>query len=854
MYLNCVCFIEFCHRTKKQRLMDKSDIDCKMVESNEYEDVYMLNNTSDKNMCENNVIKSELKKITRNNQKQTEEITEKIAIEFEQEQTEKNNNKKIKMENIIPGDMDGKKRNFLNCGRSKLNTSNNYDNKEIIFQQIDIVQKSFYFLMFGVTDDGVSVCCRVLGYKPYLYYSMPKTFSGNENLKILTLHLNESIQNFGKQITSRDTICNIEIVEKTNIMYYDNHKPAKYLKITTTSTYAMKNFLDYTNEPMNNKIIDFKSLELFEDSIDFTIRFMCDLNIVGCCWIELPHGSWSYLHENKYLQDHSQTLCQLNIVIGYEKIIVHQPDDIWSRIAPLRILSFDIECAGRRGIFPQPSIDPIIQIANVVYLQGSSEPIIRNVFVLDTCEPIDGQDLLCFNNEWDMLDKWREFVLKVDPDLLTGYNILNFDLPYLLKRASTLKIDDFALLGRLINERSVTREIDSFSKQMGNRKLTFINITGRVIFDLYPILIREHKLRSFSLNAVSFHFLKEKKEDVHHSLITELHKDSSFTRRRLAIYCAKDAYLPVKLLNKLMCVINYIEMARVTGVPLTYLIMRGQQVKVFSQILRVARKKNLIIPSKTSSSKQAQFEGATVIEPKRGFYKNPIATLDFASLYPSIMIAHNLCFTTLVKSSNTKALKKLNLNNNDIEITPGLKHVFVKSSVKKGILPEILENLLEARKIAKQDLKNETDPQKKSVLDGRQLALKVSANSVYGFTGAQMGKLPCLPISSSVTAYGRQMIQMTQDLVKQNYKSSNIIYGDTDSVMVDFGDVTREDSMKMGKEAAALISKSFIAPIKLEFEKVYHPYLLINKKRYAGLLYTKSDVYDKIDCKGMYNF
>ncbi len=144
------------------------------------------------------------------------------------------------------------------------------------------------------------------------------------------------------------------------------------------------------------------------------------------------------------------------------------------------------------------------------------------------------------------------------------------------------------------------------------------------------------------------------------------------------------------------------------------------------------------------------------------------------------------------------------------------------------------------------------------VLDGRQLALKISANSVYGFTGAQVGKLPCLEISQSVTAFGRKMIEFTKNEVEQRYTIDNgyqfnaeVIYGDTDSVMVKFGVETVAEAMKLGQEAAEYVSEKFVKPIKLEFEKVYYPYLLINKKRYAGLYFTRPDKHDKMDCKGI---
>lgn len=192
---------------------------------------------------------------------------------------------------------------------------------------------------------------------------------------------------------------------------------------------------------------------------------------------------------------------------------------------------------------------------------------------------------------------------------------------------------------------------------MGRRESKSVNFEGRVPFDLLLVLVRDYKLRSYSLNAVSYHFLQEQKEDVHHSIITDLQNGNPQTRRRLAVYCLKDAYLPLRLLEKLMCIINYMEMARVTGVPLASLLTRGQQIKVVSQLLRRAREKGYLMPAHQGTGSDDQFEGATVIEPKKGYYAEPIATLDFSSLYPSIMMAHNLCYTTLLQPGTKEKLK-----------------------------------------------------------------------------------------------------------------------------------------------------------------------------------------------------
>eukprot|EP01102_Stenamoeba_stenopodia_P015985 TRINITY_DN5528_c0_g1_i1.p1 TRINITY_DN5528_c0_g1~~TRINITY_DN5528_c0_g1_i1.p1 ORF type:complete len:618 (+),score=144.96 TRINITY_DN5528_c0_g1_i1:159-1856(+) len=293
-------------------------------------------------------------------------------------------------------------------------------------------------------------------------------------------------------------------------------------------------------------------------------------------------------------------------------------------------------------------------------------------------------------------------------------------------------------------------------------------------------------------------------------------------------------------------------MARVTGVPMGYLLSRGQQIKVISQLYRQAKKEGLLIPYNRSRPADETYEGAYVIQPKPGFYEQPIATLDFTSLYPSIMMAHNLCYTTLLRRSDAQTMSP-----EMYEVTPAGDY-FIRSTVKKGVLPRILENLIAARQKAKDDLKNEKDPQKRAVLDGRQLALKITANSVYGFTGATVGQLPCFEISASVTAYGREMIEYTKKLVEEKYTIANgyshdvvVLYGDTDSVMVKFGVDSVAEAMALGREAASYVTSHFQRPINLDFEKVYYPFLLMKKKRYAGLLWTRPDKHDKMDAKGI---
>uniref|UniRef100_A0A1A8FPQ3 DNA polymerase n=3 Tax=Nothobranchius korthausae TaxID=1143690 RepID=A0A1A8FPQ3_9TELE len=633
------------------------------------------------------------------------------------------------------------------------------------------------------------------------------------------------------------TVLAVDITRKESMYGYHGQRSLDFLRITMAMPRLIAPAKRLLEQGFKFGHFPIQNYQAYEANIDFEIRFMVDSDVVGCCWIELPKGKYRVREEKSHGDTDSQhprkvSLCQYEVDVGWTDLISHPAEGDWQRIAPLRVLSFDIECAGRKGIFPEPDKDPVIQIASMVQRQGETEPFIRTVFTLQPCASIVGSQIFCFTQEKQLLQSWAE-----------GLN-----------RAAALKVTYFPYLGRMRGKQSVLRESSFQSKQMGRRENKTINMEGRVQFDLLQVLLRDYKLRSYTLNAVSFHFLQEQKEDVQHSIITDLQNGNEQTRRRLAVYCLKDAYLPLRLLQKLMCVINYMEMARVTGVPLTYLLSRGQQIKVVSQLLRQAMKQDLVMPVvKTEGGED--YTGATVIEPEKGYYSLPIATLDFSSLYPSIMMAHNLCYTTLLQKGPAE---KLGLSSEDFIKTP-TGDQFVKSSVRKGLLPEILENLLAARKRAKAELKNETDPFKKQVLDGRQLALKISANSVYGFTGAQVGKLPCLEISQSVTGFGRQMIERTKQLVESKYTISNgceadakVIYGDTDSVMVKLGVATVKEAMDIGREAAAWVSSHFTPPIKLEFEKVYYPYLLINKKRYAGLYFSSSaDTHDKMDCKGI---
>ena len=224
----------------------------------------------------------------------------------------------------------------------------------------------------------------------------------------------------------------IEIVEKINIYNYNANKE-EYLKIIL---YDPKNvsFLRDTFEK-GYSIGDFKfDPQTFESKINFPLRFMVDRNVVGMSWVKVESGKYK-------LNKKPISNCQIEAWCSVDDVIPLSTHGEYSKLAPLRILSIDIECSSEGGHFPVPEKDPVIQISNICIEFGAdSEPIVQKMFSFKTCADIVGVDVHSFDKEEDMLKEWRQFVVDLDPDIITGYNISMFDLPYLLNRAEALKI------------------------------------------------------------------------------------------------------------------------------------------------------------------------------------------------------------------------------------------------------------------------------------------------------------------------------------------------------------------------------------------------------------------------------
>ena len=588
-------------------------------------------------------------------------------------------------------------------------------------------------------------------------------------------------------------------------------------------------------------------LKLYESNLDPVLRLMHTTGIQSTGWLD--SGS-----------DCTEANCantDIDITCNNWKNLkpVDKPET-----APFVVASLDIECNSSTGKFPDAEIlgDCCFQIAVSLCSFGSDVPYNKTCFCYkQTDSELEGCTILSYDSERKMLEAFSEYMVEMDIDIITGWNIFGFDMNYIMTRANMVRCSpEFYEMSKLKGHTCEMKVKKLSSSALGDNELKLLPIPGRFIFDMFHEVKKGYKLDSYKLDNVSKLYLGDQKIDMPaKEMFARFREEDPIKLREVAEYCIKDTLLPHKLLSKLCTLINLLEMAKATWVPLCYLVERGQQIKVFSQLTKKAREMGYLVPTiEWGQGLVDGYEGATVLEAQKGAYYTPITALDFEALYPSIMVGHNLCYSTLIMDPVYEN-KKLYP---DLEIETFGNYKFVQNV--PSLIPSILTELKQFRKQAKKDMANSTGSLKE-MYNGKQLAYKISMNSVYGFTGASKGMLPCVPIASSTTMKGRMMIEDTKNYVEKHYPGAKVRYGDTDSVMVEFdvGERKGEEAIKysweLGERAAEECTKLFKKPNNLELEKVYYPYFLYSKKRYAAKLWTQGKDgkmnMDYIDVKGL---
>ena len=396
--------------------------------------------------------------------------------------------------------------------------------------------------------------------------------------------------------------------------------------------------------------------------------------------------------------------------------------------------------------------------------------------------------VITFQHEKELLEYFCNLIKERNPIVIMGYNIFGFDLPYLYNRCELHGIlfqAKSAGMSKDENRIAEYKEIKWSSSAYAYQEFHYFDWEGRVVVDLLPVVKRDYKLNNYKLKTVSTFFLGETKDPMTVKDIFEAYRVGVLQKKtkkvkRCGQYCVQDARLVLLLFEKLQVWIGLLEMARICNVNVMALYTQGQQVKVFSQVYRKCFQENRLVDSFQSldipSNVSFHFDnycGAYVFPPVPGKYKWVIP-FDFTSLYPTTIIAYNIDYSTLVTNENVpdEECNVIKWEEN------GQKYHFRFRKQPMGVIPSLLQSLLQQRNITKKMLKQTKDPLLKTVFDKRQLAYKISANSMYGAMGVQKGYLPFLPGAMCTTAKGRESIQKAASFVQKEH-AGKIIYGDS---------------------------------------------------------------------------
>lgn len=668
---------------------------------------------------------------------------------------------------------------------------------------------------------------------------------------------------------------------------------------------------------------------------------------------------------------------------------------------------------------PKIKGDIVTFIGSTFMYYGETECYKQNCIVLGECSDIDNVEIESCKTEKDVLLKWRDLMIREDPDIIIGYNIFGFDYTFITDRASELGIfDEFLKMSKnkghkCFTEFTGTKRIKETKIVLasGEHQLKYVEMPGRISIDMYNYFRKEVNLNSYKLDSVAqqyigdniirpftytktsttfktknifglevgnficFQSINHSNEDINNGekyKVTKI-KDKSITiQGRLSVnddltirwglakddvtpqdifrltdtgcpkdkaivakYCIQDCRLVHHLFNKLDVLTGFMEMANICSVPLSYIVMRGQGIKLFSFLANECKKINILIPDLSPLKGNEGYEGAVVLPPKCDLYlEDPVAVVDYSSLYPSCEMSEEI-------SHDSKVLCiEYDMDGNEISREgdetynnlPNYKYVDISfptykykknqngtvEKVKTGhkvaryaqfpdgrraVMPSVLEKLLKARKTTRSYIKFKTvtlldgtikegiikekddcilmngdiipkesiksiedtyDDFMKKILDKRQLAYKVTANSLYGGTGAKTSPFYEMDVAASTTAVGRTLLLYAKNVIEDVYGNricntknhgdvrtrAQYIYGDTDSVFFCFyleeldgtkitGKKALEITIQLAIEYGKLATKFLKNPHDLEYEKTFYPFCLLSKKRYVGSLYEE---------------
>jgi DNA polymerase elongation subunit (family B) len=751
----------------------------------------------------------------------------------------------------------------------------------------DKEQQDTILRVYALGVNNENICLRIDDFTPYVYIELPDNIKWTtSNAQLVGNKIDDICQNF-KPIKK-------QLVFKQKLYYAHITKDKKqklfpYLFCSFLCIKDIRTFSFKIQKPINIVGLGLIKLRMHEQDASPVLQLVCCRDIPTCGWVNFV---------GKLVVDNKKTLCDYEYKVKWKHIDKSNRDSI---AKPL-VMGWDIETnSSNPSAMPRPEKpkDKVFQISCVLWREGDPESKYRKfLLTLGSPDPdVLGKDITIYEYEIesDLLLGFTKFIRKENPNVLVGYNIFGFDIPYMIKRAKLENcIYDFDKMGFHESAHASEKIIKWSSSAYKNQEFEFLDAEGRLFVDLLPLVKRDYKMDNYKLKTISEYFIGATKDPLSYKGIFKCYrigmKGGIKGSKALGIcgkYCIQDSVLVVKLMEKLKTWVGLCEMSNVCNVQPFTLYTAGQQIKVYSQVYRYCMYKNIVVEKDGYVTKESdRYVGAHVFDPVPGVY-DCVLPFDFASLYPTTIIAYNIDYSTLVMDDDVpdsdchvmkwedhvgcmhdpkvirrcgltdminiveEKMKKLRTKRDQIKgkgsgdkkdvvqqeinvlkesTTPWREERtnLVKGKAKfpmcekryyrflkepKGVMPTVLQGLLDARKKTRKidmtDIKSKIKELKKDeeenedkikelngtleVLDKRQLAYKISANSMYGAMGVRRGYLPFMPGAMCTTYMGRVNIELVAETIPKKFKG-DLIYGDTDCVTPTTPVLVKKDS------------------------------------------------------------
>lgn len=515
-------------------------------------------------------------------------------------------------------------------------SSNSVDENEVIFQafkwEIDpTADNETIIFIHGLTEDNKKVSIKIPDFKPHVYLELDSNIVWTKN-KV------QFIDTFLRKTLHQNYPVSLKKVTRKKNYYY---KEADFLHLRFNTVDGIKALERIVSKKLMIHGIGQIKLTLHEQRADPVLQLFAIQKVKPAGWIiaqKCKKVNIIQQHGGKFSSSDIQMVSSYKQIAGITSTKVTNP----------LVMSYDIECISgdsSGNTFPNAKLqsDQIVCIsATIANIQETDETKWKVYCLVSEVgnrkcpnDLNDGSIILHFSNEKALLIGWTEFVKKHDPDIITGYNTLSFDDKYIIGRANALRCwTSFSKIGRLMGKKAKICERKWGSSAYGDQQFNYIDISGRLHLDMYPIIFRDYgNLSSYTLDSVSEEFLKDKKIDLPApEMIKMWHQGGTDNIAKIVQYCNKDTQLPLKLMQKLNTWLGLTEMANVMMVQVFDLITRGQQIRVFSQIYTLCHELKIVTTDRWAdyqpTDDEKQFVGATVQNPMAGYHEL-VATYDF---------------------------------------------------------------------------------------------------------------------------------------------------------------------------------------------------------------------------------